>query len=1078
MNILYGGNYERRFEHKSMGDFIVSSLRRNGDRKALINGTTGLTWTSREFLDQLKRYSRMLFGLGIRRNSVVGIVSENRHEVAAIMFASLCISAVPSPINFTYTKRELKHSLDLSQPKYLFVSSSTLANVQGVIKNLPYVEKVILFDEVPSNNECFISLNELLSKYEDTTFDLETHVQQPVNIREQTSMIFLSSGTTGYSKGVEKSCENLIVCFEQYAHEIMNLSELPYDINTLVIGPWFHVMGFTNLFILLFSDRFSCVFLPKFEPHLFLKTIESYKIASIPIPPPIVVLLAKSPLVNDYDISSLKYIFTGAAPLSYDIEEQIEKRYKGQIKLLRGYGLSEAIITVYTIDVKNPPPGSVGRLLKGCYGKVIDESGCAVGPNIVGEICHKGALVMKGYYKNPKATAESIDREGWFRTGDLGYYDEELNFFIVDRLKELIKYKGFQVAPAELEGLLLSNPKIKDAGVIGIPDEVAGELPMAFVVKQANVEITEDEVKDFVVERISKTKWLRGGVRFVDEIPKNPSGKILRRHLREFYKNTKPKFEQMIFENNIISAGKYPEPECCSLGDLIVKHLRRRANEVILINGVSGNKWLGSDVLEYSVHIGQSLHQAGVKENDVVSILSDNRLEFIGIAFGTTFLNAKLAPINFNYTKNELRHSLNLTKPKIVFTTSVAVESILELMPELTYIQQVVLLDDRPKMFPDKAISWKHFLDICRSTDFVIDKFTSRPINMRIQTSIIFLSSGTTGIAKGCEITQYNMAVTIYPLEKALRFLRQFTKTVVNLNISPWFHVMGHVHIFSNLLSESFVCVFLPKFDSNHFLQAIETYKVNATSVPPPVMVFLSKSPVLDKFDLTSLRMISCGGAPLKHQTEGLIKQRFKVPFTIFQGYGLTETTAGIIRSVYGKETPGSTGMVEEGISVKVIDERGNALGPNKVGEICAKGNRIMKGYLNDAKATNETIDVDGWLHTGDLGYYNEDFQFFIVDRVKELIKYKGFQVAPAELEGLLLTNPKCKDCGVIGIPDDVSGELPFAFVVKQDDVELTENEVQEFVRKNTSNAKWLRGGVQFIDEIPKNPSETGISDR
>ncbi|XP_037044686.1 4-coumarate--CoA ligase 1-like isoform X2 [Bradysia coprophila] len=434
-------------------------------------------------------------------------------------------------------------------------------------------------------------------------------------------------------------------------------------------------------------------------------------------------------------------------------------------------------------------------------------------------------------------------------------------------------------------------------------------------------------------------------------------------------------------------------------------------------------------------------------------------------------LNAHLAPVNFHYSKNELRHSLSLTKPKIVFTSAHAANSLLELITEMPFIRQIILLDDQPEISNGKTISLNKFIAAHECKTFNIESHVSNSVDMRQRTSIIFLSSGTTGIAKGCEISQYNMAVTIYPLEKLLGFLKQFTSQVVNLNISPWFHVMGHVHIFSNLLSESFVCVFLPKFEQRHFLKAIEMYKVNATSVPPPVMTFLSKSPMIDEFDLTSLKMISSGGAPLKHQVEELIKKRFKGGLTIFQGYGLTETTAGIIRSVFGKETPGSTGMVEEGICVKVIDEKGVALGPNKVGEICAKGNRIMKGYLNDPKATSETIDADEWLHTGDLGYYNEDFQFFIVDRLKELIKYKGFQVAPAELEGLLLTHPKCKDCGVIGIPDEICGELPLAFVVKQENVEFEENEVIEFVKENTSSAKWLRGGVKFIDEIPKNPS-------
>lgn len=148
---------------------------------------------------------------------------------------------------------------------------------------------------------------------------------------------------------------------------------------------------------------------------------------------------------------------------------------------------------------------------------------------------------MKGYLANDKATRETIDKDGWLRTGDLGYFDDDSQFYIVDRLKELIKYRGFQVAPAELEALLLTHPKIKDCGVIGIPDEFSGELPMAFVVKQSDEILSEKEVKDFVAKHVNKSKWLHGGVKFIDEIPKNPSGKILRRELRDLYKSMKAK---------------------------------------------------------------------------------------------------------------------------------------------------------------------------------------------------------------------------------------------------------------------------------------------------------------------------------------------------------------------------------------------------------------------------------------------------------------------------------------------------------------------------------------------------------
>jgi acyl-CoA synthetase (AMP-forming)/AMP-acid ligase II len=186
-------------------------------------------------------------------------------------------------------------------------------------------------------------------------------------------------------------------------------------------------------------------------------------------------------------------------------------------------------------------PGSVGEAIKGVYAKVIDENGKTLGLHKSGELCFKGDRIMKGYINDPKATSESIDKDGWLHSGDIGYYDEDRQFFIVDRLKELIKYKAFQVAPAEIEALLLSNPKVKDCGVIGIPDEESGELPLAFVVKQPGATLTEGEVKKFIEENASKPKWLRGGVKFIDQIPKNPSGKILRRELRLLHESTKAK---------------------------------------------------------------------------------------------------------------------------------------------------------------------------------------------------------------------------------------------------------------------------------------------------------------------------------------------------------------------------------------------------------------------------------------------------------------------------------------------------------------------------------------------------------
>jgi acyl-CoA synthetase (AMP-forming)/AMP-acid ligase II len=265
--------------------------------------------------------------------------------------------------------------------------------------------------------------------------------------------------------------------------------------------------------------------------------------------------------------------------------------------------------------------------------------------------------------------------------------------------------------------------------------------------------------------------------------------------------------------------------------------------------------------------------------------------------------------------------------------------------------------------------------------------------------------------------------------------------------------------------------VLLPKFEEGLFLSCIENYRCNFMFVVPPLMVFLAKHPMIDQYDLSSLRITICGGAPLSKELEKAVYDRLKNPLMkIHQGYGMSEMALSVLLQIE-MFTPGSAGEVVEGMMAKVIDENGKSVGPNVRGELCFKGNQVMIGYINNEKATKETIDEEGWLHTGDVAFYDVDKQFYIVDRIKELIKWKGFQVPPAEIEGLLLTNPKIKDAAVIGIPDELVGEKPLAFVVKAEGESLTADEVIQFVGKTASPAKRLHGGVRFIDEIPKNLS-------
>ncbi|XP_055616636.1 uncharacterized protein LOC129762426 [Toxorhynchites rutilus septentrionalis] len=523
----------------SLGAFLRNRMRCNGNEVAVIDGVYGSELRYLELLEQSVRLAECLQQFaGVRVGDVVGIVSENRLEFPAVLFASIFLGAMVAPINLTYSERELKHAFNLSKPKIIFVSPFSADRVVSAArKNKHIVERVILFgDENPHGNDVVL--------YEDFQAPISfVNPQQfyipPVNIEEQVALIMCSSGTTGLPKGVQLTHANLLASIA-LLKETTLLTQQSEEMVLLGVLPWFHAYGCMTL-INVICNKQKLVSLPKFDEGLFLSCIENYRCTMVFVVPPLVVFLAKHPLVDSYDLSSVDTLLCGAAPLSKETEDLVRKRLN--IKHVRqGYGMSETTLATLVQNGENHKSGSVGRVQVGTLAKVIDpETGTALGPNQHGELCFKGSQIMKGYIGNDEATRQTIDEEGWLHTGDIGYYDEDFEFFIVDRLKELIKYKGYQVPPAEIEAILLTNPKVKDAAVIGLPEESAGELPLAFVVRQEGIELDEKEIKRYVAERTSPAKRLHGGVRFLSEIPKNLSGKILRRELRAMLQNPKSK---------------------------------------------------------------------------------------------------------------------------------------------------------------------------------------------------------------------------------------------------------------------------------------------------------------------------------------------------------------------------------------------------------------------------------------------------------------------------------------------------------------------------------------------------------
>ncbi|CAN6485458.1 unnamed protein product [Victoria cruziana] len=500
-------------------EFVFSLLRSSSAASpaaALIDGPTG----ARIPLSVLPNYVRSLAGFltaaGIRKGETVLIISPNSIYVPVVDLAVLSLGAILTASNPASTVSEVSYQCRLSKPVFAFVHSSATHLVPPSLPHAPVIiDSADFLAIVQSSAGCG---------------DPMGSGGPPVSAGSQadTATILYSSGTTGPVKGVVSTHRNYIALVAS-----LQMTRDPGRSHgvTLVTVPMFHIFG---LFYVVNAIALAetLVFMERFDMLTMLRSVQTYRVTHVPASPPLLVALTKLELVDRFDLSSLQTVGSGGATLRKEVIDRFAARFPN-VSVIQGYGLTESTgaIAFITGPEEAERYGAVGKLLPHAEAKIVDpDTGNPMPPNMKGELWLRSSTIMKGYLDNEKATSSTLDPEGWLKTGDLCYFDEDGFLFVVDRLKELIKYKAYQVAPVELEQLLQSHSEIADAAVIPYPDDEAGQIPMAFVVRHPNTNLSETQVMEFIAKQVAPYKKVRR-VAFINSIPKTASGKILRRDL-------------------------------------------------------------------------------------------------------------------------------------------------------------------------------------------------------------------------------------------------------------------------------------------------------------------------------------------------------------------------------------------------------------------------------------------------------------------------------------------------------------------------------------------------------------------
>ncbi|XP_071639666.1 luciferin 4-monooxygenase-like [Temnothorax longispinosus] len=488
-----------------------------------------------------------------------------------------------------------------------------------------------------------------------------------------------------------------------------------------------------------------------------------------------------------------------------------------------------------------------------------------------------------------------------------------------------------------------------------------------------------------------------------------------------------------------------------SIGELMWNSIRSHRDKIAYLDALTEETVTYAELQDKIVRCALWLQKHGIKSGDVISMCTGNHLNSIVPCLSATYINAIFNPWNENLDLQNMLYFLQMTTPKIIFCSEKSVNVVLSALKEQNCNSTVVVFGKHVG-----AISFSDILRNCNDTEVINFRYVE--LDDVKKTACIMHSSGTTGMPKGVELSNYSML-----------FLSQQNNinmaNVPSLWYSSLYWLTGIMMNFDGI-RQSTKAIIYPEFDEEMTCRLIEKYKVSAAFLSTSMMNRLLKSNQLKKYQLSSLKVIMGSGTSIRPKVQEEL--RHILPHVqILQCFGMTELGGGATLQLPNSKN-GSNGVVSKNVQMKVVDpENGKVLGPNQSGEICIKLPGIMTGYYKNPEATKSTVDEKGWLHSGDIGYFDDDGELFIMDRIKDLIKYRAYQISPTEVVNVLTSHPAVLEAVVIGVPHAIDDEHPVAFVIKRPGAKVTEQELIDFVANNMMDHCKLRAGVIFLESFP-----------